>query len=57
MDVHDEKEKKKWKYFQLSDYKFVGFTDIAKTVREVAGGLLELGVEKNEVVNIYAATR
>ena len=51
------KEKKKWKYFQLSDYKFVGFTDIAKTVREVAGGLLELGVEKNEVGNIYAATR
>lgn len=57
VDGKSVKEKKKWKYFQLSDYKFASFADIAKTVREVAGGLLELGVEKNEVVNIYAATR
>ncbi|VDB92208.1 unnamed protein product [Peniophora sp. CBMAI 1063] len=56
VDGKSVKEMKKWKYFQLSDYKFASFIDIAKTVREVAGGLLELGVEKNEVVNIYAAT-
>jgi long-chain acyl-CoA synthetase len=50
-------EMKKWKYFQLSDYKFLSFIDIKKAMVEVAGGLLELGVEKNEVVNIYAQTR
>ncbi|KAI0032135.1 long-chain-fatty-acid-CoA-ligase [Vararia minispora EC-137] len=49
-------EMKKWRYFQLSDYKFISFIDLKKAVVEVAGGLLELGLQKGEVVNIYAQT-
>lgn len=51
------KEKKTWKYFQLSDYRYVSFTELRGIVGEVARGLIELGVGKGEVLNIYAQTR
>ncbi|KAH9918460.1 long-chain-fatty-acid-CoA-ligase [Fomitopsis serialis] len=50
------KEKKTWKYFQLSDYKYLTFQQVKDAAVEVAGALLELGVQKTDVVNIYAAT-
>jgi len=49
--------KKKWKYFHLSDYKYYTFSDIKIMVSEIARGLLELGIRKGDVVNIYAQTR
>lgn len=50
-------EKKVWKYFQLSGYRYVSFNELRGTVGEVARGLIELGVAKGEVLNIYAQTR
>ncbi|KAI0062964.1 long-chain-fatty-acid-CoA-ligase [Artomyces pyxidatus] len=49
-------ETKTWKYFQLSDYKYVSFVEVKQTVSEVARGLLELGIEEHAVLNIYAQT-
>ncbi|KAI0041666.1 acetyl-CoA synthetase-like protein [Auriscalpium vulgare] len=49
-------ETKTWKYFQLSDYTYISFIDFKTIVSEVARGLLELGIEKNEVLNLYAQT-
>lgn len=51
------KEKKTWKYFQLSDYKYISFQQVKDAAVEIAGGLLELGVQKTDVVNVYSATR
>jgi long-chain acyl-CoA synthetase len=51
------KEKKKWKYFQLSDYKYLSFEQFHAAVNEVARGLLELGIKKEDVFNVYASTR
>jgi long-chain acyl-CoA synthetase len=51
------KETKTWKYFHLSDYKYITFLDLKNIVSEVSRGLLKLGVQKNEVFNIYAQTR
>ncbi|KAI0758848.1 long-chain-fatty-acid-CoA-ligase [Fomes fomentarius] len=69
VDVHEEKkdvkkvvggkeitETKTWKYFQLSDYKYISFVQVKEAAIEVAGGLLKLGVQKTDIVNIYAAT-
>lgn len=50
-------EKKVWKYFQLSGYRYVSFSELRGTVGEVARGLIELGVGRGEVLNIYAQTR
>ena len=70
VDIHEEekevikvvsgkevKELKKWKYFQLSDYKYLTFQETQKAVLEIARGLIELGVGTDDVFNIYAQTR
>ncbi|KIJ30199.1 hypothetical protein M422DRAFT_234970 [Sphaerobolus stellatus SS14] len=49
-------EKKTWSYWQLSDYKYVSFIEFRDTVSEVAKGLVELGLQKEDVFNIYSAT-
>ncbi|KAJ2931925.1 hypothetical protein H1R20_g5168, partial [Candolleomyces eurysporus] len=50
------KEKKKWKYFELSPYKYLTFIEVKEAVSEVARGLLHLGVTDKDVFNIYAQT-
>lgn len=70
VDIHEEEkevkkvvggkestEKKTWKYFQLSDYKYLSFQQVKDAAVEIAGGLLELGVQKTDVVNVYSATK
>ncbi|OSD00710.1 long-chain-fatty-acid-CoA-ligase [Trametes coccinea BRFM310] len=49
-------ETKTWKYFELSDYKYISFVQVKEAAQEVAGGLLKLGVKKEDIFNIYAAT-
>ncbi|KIK66563.1 hypothetical protein GYMLUDRAFT_257780 [Collybiopsis luxurians FD-317 M1] len=50
------KEKKTWKYFELSDYKYINFIELKETVSDLAKGLIELGVAEGQVFNIYAQT-
>lgn len=70
VDVHEETkevtkmvggkeitEKKTWKYWQLSDFKFISFIQMKDIVAEAAKGLMELGIAKGDVFNIYASTR
>ncbi|KAI0791104.1 acetyl-CoA synthetase-like protein [Abortiporus biennis] len=69
VDIHEEekevtkvvggkqvKEMKKWKYFQLSDYKYLTFIEIKDAVSEVARGLVDLGITEKDIVNVYSAT-
>ena len=70
IDVHEEQkdvkktvdgkevvEKKTWKYFQLSNYKYLNFVEVKATVDQIAAGLIELGIGKGEIFNVYAQTR
>jgi long-chain acyl-CoA synthetase len=70
VDIHEEEkevkkmvggkevtEKKTWKYFQLSDYKYLSFVDVQERVSALARGLLHHGITKDDVFNIYAQTR
>ncbi|KAH9985898.1 long-chain-fatty-acid-CoA-ligase [Russula vinacea] len=50
------KETKTWKYFHLSEYKYISYLEFKSGVSEVSRGLVKLGVEKNDVFNIYAQT-
>ena len=50
-------EKKIWKYFELSPYKYMSFTELVEAVDEVAVGLINIGLEKGSTFNIYAQTR
>ncbi|KAL5520350.1 hypothetical protein ACEPAG_9574 [Sanghuangporus baumii] len=69
VDVHEEekvvtktvggkevKEKKKWKYFELSPYKYLNFIEVKEAALEAAAGLVEIGMKKGDVFNVYAAT-
>ncbi|KAF8602178.1 long-chain-fatty-acid-CoA-ligase [Ceratobasidium sp. AG-I] len=49
-------EKKTWKYFQLSDYQYWSFVEFRDYSLEAARGLVQLGVEKGKVFNVYAQT-
>jgi len=51
------KETKTWKYFQLSDYKYISYLEFKNNVSEVSRGLLKLDMKKGDVFNIYAQTR
>jgi long-chain acyl-CoA synthetase len=50
-------DKKIWKYFKLSDYKFLNFVEIKEIVSEIARAMLELGFTVDDVFNVYAQTR
>ena len=50
------KETKTWKYFQLSKYKYLSFTEFLGKVEAAACALHHLGVTKGDVFNVYAAT-
>ncbi|KAG9308664.1 hypothetical protein JVU11DRAFT_11621 [Chiua virens] len=49
-------ETKKWKYFELSEYQYLSFTDVQTQVSELARGLLHHNIGKEDVFNIYAQT-
>ncbi|KAJ6554275.1 long-chain-fatty-acid-CoA-ligase [Mycena capillaripes] len=56
VDGKEVTETKKWKYFQLSDYKYISYVQLKDQVSEIARGLVDLGVTTEDVFNIYAAT-
>ena len=69
-DIHEEEkeikktvdgktvtEKKKWKYFQLSEYKYLNYVEIKERAEELGAGLIELGVGRDGVFNVYSQTR
>ncbi|KAF8584406.1 acetyl-CoA synthetase-like protein [Ramaria rubella] len=49
-------QQKTWKYWQLSEYKFINFIQMKDSVAEAAKGLVELGIIKGDVFNVYAET-
>jgi len=49
-------EKKIWKYLQLSDYVWLNFVEVRDRAIDMSKGLVELGLEKGQMFNIYAIT-
>ncbi|KAG8952300.1 long-chain fatty acid-CoA ligase [Tulasnella sp. 424] len=49
-------ETKTWKYFQLSDYKYISYQDFGENVKKLAVTLIDKGINVGDVFNIYAST-
>ncbi|ESK92838.1 long-chain-fatty-acid- -ligase [Moniliophthora roreri MCA 2997] len=49
-------EKKKWKYFELSDYKYINFIELKDAISEIARGLVDIGVTSDHILNLFAQT-
>ncbi|KAF8968685.1 long-chain-fatty-acid-CoA-ligase [Flammula alnicola] len=56
VDGKEISEMKKWKYFELSDYKYISFIEVKEAVSEIARALVHLGVTQDDVFNVYAQT-
>jgi long-chain acyl-CoA synthetase len=56
VDGKEVTEKKTWKYFQLSDYKYLSFLDVQERVSALARGLIHHQITKDDIFNIYAQT-
>lgn len=56
VDGKEITEMKKWKYFHLSDYKYITFSEVREAVSEISRGLHDLGISRDDVFNIYAIT-
>lgn len=48
---------KKWTYFELSGYEYMSFIEYERLVLQVGSGLVKLGLNKSNVVHIFATTR
>ena len=49
-------EKKTWKFFQFSEYRWLNFVEVRDRTVDMGKGLVELGLDKGQIFNIYAAT-
>lgn len=59
--VHEEvKEvhghKKTWKYQELSDYRYMNYSQLKDAITETARGLIHLGINAGDVFNVYSQT-
>lgn len=52
----EEKQIKKWKYFKLGPFQWLNYIEVRDACYEIAKGLVELGIAKDEIWNTYAAT-
>ncbi|CAJ0865938.1 17117_t:CDS:2 [Entrophospora sp. SA101] len=52
----ETKEKKTWKYFQLSGYNWLTYSDFDRDIGMIGSGLLQLGFGKYSKITVYAAT-
>lgn len=50
------KEKKTWKYFTLSDYKYLSYNELFRRIEEVGSALQHLGLKEGSRVSVYAET-
>jgi len=49
-------EKKKWSYFELSDYKWWTYKEVGQKVHQAGSALIKAGVDNTKVFNVYSST-
>ncbi|KAG0174849.1 long-chain fatty acid-CoA ligase [Apophysomyces sp. BC1034] len=52
----ETKEKKVWKYFQLSSYKYLSYNEVARQAHEIGAGFSYLGLKEKAKVEIFSPT-
>ncbi|RIB07615.1 hypothetical protein C2G38_2213947 [Gigaspora rosea] len=52
----ETKEKKLWKYFQLSPYHYLTYADVGEEITNIGSGLVKLGLEATSKLTVYSTT-
>lgn len=53
----EKKEKKVWKYFQLSPYHYLTYKEASRLVHDIGAGLVSLGLKEKSKVEIFSPTK
>ncbi|KIM26596.1 hypothetical protein M408DRAFT_25303 [Serendipita vermifera MAFF 305830] len=56
IDGKETKQMKTWKYFRLSEYKYINYIEVRNNAVELGKGLIDLGINRGDIFNVYAAT-
>ncbi|KAF7727704.1 long-chain fatty acid-CoA ligase [Apophysomyces ossiformis] len=56
VDGVETKQKKVWKYFQLSGYKYITYAEASKRAHAIGAGFARLGLKEKAKIEIFAAT-
>jgi long-chain acyl-CoA synthetase len=56
IDGQEVTESRTWKLLEMTEYKYINYSQFADSVAEVRNGLLALDIQTEDVVNIYAQT-
>lgn len=56
VDGKETVEKKTWKYFELSEYKYISYVQFKDRIHVLAKALVELGITDRDVWNVYSQT-
>jgi long-chain acyl-CoA synthetase len=51
------KEKKTWKYFQLSGYQWLTYKDTKLVIDSIGSGLRNFGVQPKDKITVFGSTR
>lgn len=52
----EKKEKKIWKYFQLSGYRYLTYKEVSERAHHLGSGLAALGLQEKSKIEIFAPT-
>ncbi|KAI8851535.1 Sec63 Brl domain-containing protein [Chytridium lagenaria] len=52
----ETKEMKKWKFFELSKYQWLNFTEVSRFAHDVGAGFRALGLKSGDKVTLFAST-
>jgi long-chain acyl-CoA synthetase len=51
------KEKKTWKYFQLSAYNYLTYKEASRLVHDVGAGFIQLGLKEKSKIEVFSPTK
>lgn len=57
VDGQEQQVDKKWEYMELSGYNYYTFTEYEKMIHQLGAGYRKIGLEKDDRLQIFAATR
>ncbi|EEB08324.1 long-chain-fatty-acid-CoA ligase Lcf1 [Schizosaccharomyces japonicus yFS275] len=56
IDGQQKQVPKTWTYFEMSEYQYITYDQMLETVHKLGGGLLKLGLQAGDRLQMYAAT-
>jgi long-chain acyl-CoA synthetase len=57
VDGQEQEVEKQWTYYEMSGYEYKSFVEYEQLALQLGAGLRKLGLEKDQRIHVYGATR